>query len=217
MNEQEYAGFWIRTGATIIDTILMSIIIIPVVTAIYGKEYWVRESFIQGFWDVMFNYILPAIAVILFWSYKSATPGKMITKLTIVDAKTGEKPSTGQFIGRYFGYFVSTIPLLLGFIWVGFDKRKQGWHDKLSGTVVIRNKTSESVKFGNQETNMKITCPKCNAIYNIPSHKIPVGEKVSAKCKKCGGRIVAEAKVEKTQPAAPKPKLAVSKEDIGYM
>lgn len=147
MNDQEYAGFWIRTGAAIIDTVLMLIIIGPILTAIYGVDYWVSESFFHGFWDLMFNYILPAIAVIIFWVYKSATPGKMATKLTIVDAKTGGKPSTGQFIGRYFAYYISILPLLLGLIWVGFDKRKQGWHDKLAGTVVIRSNLSEPVKF----------------------------------------------------------------------
>ena len=147
MNEQEYAGFWIRTGAAIIDTILMLIILIPILTAIYGTDYWISESYVKGFWDVMFNYILPAVAVIIFWVYKSATPGKMATKLTIVDAKTGEKPSTGQFIGRYLGYYVSMIPLFLGIIWVGIDKRKQGWHDKLAGTVVIKSNKSEPVKF----------------------------------------------------------------------
>ena len=150
MNEQEYAGFWIRTGAVIIDTILVLIIILPTLTAIYGKDHWVSDSFIQGFWDMMFNFILPAIAVIFFWIYKSATPGKMATKLTIVDAKTGGKPSTGQFIGRYLGYYVSIIPFFLGFIWVGIDKRKQGWHDKLAGTVVIRSGQSEPVKFENR-------------------------------------------------------------------
>jgi len=147
MNEQEYAGFWIRTLAAIIDTIFMLIIIIPVLFAIYGTDYWSSESFVAGFWDFLFQYILPAIAVIIFWIYKSATPGKMITGLTIVDAKTGGKPSTGQFIGRYLGYYVSMIPLFLGIIWVGIDKRKQGWHDKLAGTVVIRNKESEPVNF----------------------------------------------------------------------
>ena len=145
MNEQEYAGFWIRTGAAIIDTILILIIVLPVLTAIYGKDYWESESSMLGFWDVRFNYVLPAIAVIVFWSYKSATPGKMATRVTIVDAKTGAKPSTGQFIGRYLGYYVSMIPLFLGIIWVGIDKRKQGWHDKLAGTVVIRNNRSEPV------------------------------------------------------------------------
>jgi uncharacterized RDD family membrane protein YckC len=150
MNEQEYAGFWIRTGAVIIDTILVLIIILPTLTAIYGKDYWVSDSLIQGFWDMLFNFILPAIAVIFFWIYKSATPGKMATKLTIVDAKTGGKPSTGQFIGRYLGYYVSMIPFFLGFVWVGIDKRKQGWHDKLAGTVVIRSGQSEPVKFENR-------------------------------------------------------------------
>ncbi len=147
MNEQEYAGFWIRTGAAIIDTILIIIVTFPILTAIYGTDYWLSESMNQGIWDILLNYILPAIAVILFWVYKSATPGKMATKLTIVDAKTGEKPSTGQFIGRYLGYFVSMIPLFLGIIWVGIDKRKQGWHDKLSGTVVIKNNKTEPVAF----------------------------------------------------------------------
>lgn len=147
MNEQEYAGFWIRAGAAIIDTLLILLISGPALTAIYGKGYWTSEAYIQGFWDAAFNYILPAIAVILFWAYKSATPGKLALKLTIVDAKTGGKPSTGQFIGRYFGYYVSIIPLFLGIILVGFDSRKQGWHDKLAGTVVIRSNQPEPVTF----------------------------------------------------------------------
>jgi uncharacterized RDD family membrane protein YckC len=147
MDEQKYAGFWIRTGAAIIDTILILIIITPILTVVYGKDYWINESFSQGIWDVLLNYIVPAIAVIVFWVYKSATPGKMALRLKIVDAKTGEKPSTGQFIGRYLGYYVSMIPLFLGIIWVGIDKRKQGWHDKLAGTVVIRNNKKEPVRF----------------------------------------------------------------------
>ncbi|NOQ63915.1 MAG: RDD family protein [Methyloprofundus sp.] len=150
MNEQEYAGFWIRTGAAMIDSILILIITLPVLIAIYGEDYWQGESFLQGFWDLLLSYILPAIAVLIFWVYKSATPGKMATKLTIVDAKTGAKPSTRQFIIRYLGYYVAMVPLFLGIIWVGIDKRKQGWHDKLAGTVVIRSYKSEPVTFEKQ-------------------------------------------------------------------
>ncbi|MGB5706749.1 MAG: RDD family protein [Arenicellales bacterium] len=142
MKEPNYAGFWIRTGAAIIDTILIVIVMLPLLTVGYGTGYWDSESLLHGFWDVLFNYLFPAIVVILFWTYKSATPGKILTKLTIVDAKTGAKPSTGQFIGRYLGYYISTIPFFLGLIWVAFDRRKQGWHDKLAGTVVIRNHKS---------------------------------------------------------------------------
>jgi uncharacterized RDD family membrane protein YckC len=117
---------------------------VPVLTAIYGSEYWLGDALITGPWDIFFNYVFPAMAVIVFWIYKSATPGKMMLHLHIVDAKSGCKPSTMQFVGRYLGYYVAAIPLFLGFVWVAFDKRKQGWHDKLAGTVVIRNDGSDS-------------------------------------------------------------------------
>ncbi|MBV1915823.1 MAG: RDD family protein [Pseudomonadales bacterium] len=138
MTEHKYAGFWIRVWAAIIDSILIAAITVPLLFAIYGDEYLDNDSFVQGGWDVVISYLLPAVVVIIFWVYRSATPGKMIAKLAIVDANTGEHPTTGQFIGRYLGYYVSMIPLFLGILWVGFDKRKQGWHDKLAGTVVIR-------------------------------------------------------------------------------
>ncbi|MFQ3190983.1 MAG: putative RDD family membrane protein YckC [Gammaproteobacteria bacterium] len=146
MNEVEYGGFWIRTGAALIDSILVVIITAPIVTVVYGTHYWTSEERFQGIVDFLLSYIFPIVAVLVFWFYKSATPGKMITNLTIVDAETGYKPTTGQFIGRYFAYYVSIIPFLLGIIWVGIDKRKQGWHDKLAGTVVIRNKVKKTTK-----------------------------------------------------------------------
>jgi uncharacterized RDD family membrane protein YckC len=125
MNEQEYAGFWIRTWAQIIDSFLVGLIGTTIFVAIHGADILLLESFFKGFWGFIYKYILPAIVVIIFWIYKSATPGKMITKLVIVDAKTGEKPSTGQFINRYLGYYFSMIPLCFGFIWVGIDKKNK--------------------------------------------------------------------------------------------
>ncbi|MFC6518537.1 RDD family protein [Undibacterium arcticum] len=74
----------------------------------------------------------------------------MVIGARIVDAKTGGSPSFAQHVIRYLGYFVSTIPFCLGLIWVGIDKKKQGWHDKLAGTVVVRPKYkgTEPVRFG---------------------------------------------------------------------
>ncbi len=135
---KNYVGFWIRLVASIIDTILLLVIIIPVLVGIYGEEYWLSEVFFMGFWDLILNYILPAIAVIIFWSYKSATPGKMVFRAVIVDEKTGNKPTAKQFVIRYIGYYVSSLVLGLGFFWIIWDKKKQGWHDKMAGTVVVR-------------------------------------------------------------------------------
>ena len=143
MNEPqpEYVGFWARVGAAIIDTILAMVIVAPLLTYFYGAEYWIRTgSLIAGPADLLLNWILPAIAVILFWVYRQATPGKMAIGAKIVDAKTLGKPSTGQLVIRYLGYYVSIIPLMLGILWVGFDARKQGWHDKLAGTLVVRSR-----------------------------------------------------------------------------
>jgi uncharacterized RDD family membrane protein YckC len=155
--ELEYVGFWPRVGAALIDTVLLMVILWPLLTWIYGAEYWaaselsISELFrVHGPADVLLNWVAPAIAIVLFWIYRQATPGKMAIGARIVDAKTGGKPSTAQLVVRYLGYYVSTIPLLLGLIWVGFDPRKQGWHDKLAGTVVVRPKVrgTQAVKFG---------------------------------------------------------------------
>jgi uncharacterized RDD family membrane protein YckC len=147
--ELEYVGFWARVGASIIDTLLVMVICMPLVTWYYGADYWLTAAFIRGPADFVINWILPAIAIVLFWIYRQATPGKMVISARIVDARTGGKPTTGQLIGRYLGYYVSTIPLFLGLIWVAFDPRKQGWHDKLAGTVVVRPRVRgpQSVKF----------------------------------------------------------------------
>ncbi len=143
----EYAGFWPRVGASLVDTCLIMGVSAPLIFLIYGDDAWLSESVVMGFWDVILNYIFPAMAIILFWFYKSATPGKMAFKMKVVDAKTGGKPSAGQLVGRYFAYFVAMLPLFMGIIWVGIDKRKQGWHDKLAGTLVIRDLRKEPVTF----------------------------------------------------------------------
>lgn len=136
----EYAGFWIRVWASVIDTILVAVIIFPILTAVYGSAYWESERMIQGPLDFLLSWVAPAVAVVLFWISRQATPGKMAVGIRIVDAATGGKPTTGQLLGRYAGYYLATIPLLMGFVWVAFDARKQGWHDKLAGTVVVRKR-----------------------------------------------------------------------------
>ena len=138
-DDTHYAGFWIRVLAAVIDSILVAVIIVPLSLQVYGEDFWTNTDMVQGWADVLISYVLPAAAAILFWVYKSATPGKMMVKVSIVDASTGGKPSVGQCIGRYLGYYISILPLLLGIFWVGFDKRKQGWHDKLAGTAVVYN------------------------------------------------------------------------------
>jgi uncharacterized RDD family membrane protein YckC len=141
-HEPKYAGFWIRTGAAIIDTLLIMVVSLPLLVAIYGWAYFDSAGLAAGPADFLITWVLPAVAVIAFWIIKQATPGKMAVSTRIVDAETGEPASSGQLIGRYFAYFAACIPFGLGILWVAFDRRKQGWHDKLAGTVVVRQARS---------------------------------------------------------------------------
>ena len=138
--EIEYVGFWARVLASIIDSICALMIIIPVILWVYGTEYLalVENKFVAGPVDLLVQYIFPAVAIIIFWLTRQATPGKMVIGAKVVDAATLGKLGVGQAILRYLGYYVSMIPLLLGLIWVGIDAKKQGWHDKIAGTLVIK-------------------------------------------------------------------------------
>jgi uncharacterized RDD family membrane protein YckC len=69
----------------------------------------------------------------------------MAISARIVDAQSGQAPSKSQLIGRYLAYYLSLIAFGIGYFWVAFDTRKQGLHDKLAGTVVVK-KAKRSTK-----------------------------------------------------------------------
>ncbi|AXC67850.1 RDD family protein [Salmonella enterica subsp. diarizonae serovar 59:z10:-] len=145
--EYEYAGFWLRTGACLVDSLFFSLLLLPVTITFYGTGYFLSDSLFRGPADVAINWIVPAVLTVILWRGFQATPGKMALRLRVLDAESGCSASTRQYIGRYLGYMVSTIPLGLGFFWIAFDRRKQGWHDKLAGTVVVRSIRIPSVTF----------------------------------------------------------------------
>ena len=139
MENQQYAGFWIRVAAALIDTLIFVIVFSVPLTLIYGVDYWTAQQGAKGVGDILIQYIAPVVITVWFWTRYLGTPGKMVLRLRVVDARTGRAISTPQAIGRYLGYYVSMLPLMLGFIWVGIDRKKQGFHDKLAGTVVVRD------------------------------------------------------------------------------
>jgi uncharacterized RDD family membrane protein YckC len=73
---------------------------------------------------------------VFFWVALGQTPGKILLGLRVARAD-GQPVSVVRAIARYFGYWVSAIPLALGFLWVLVDRRRRGWHDKLAGTCVV--------------------------------------------------------------------------------
>ncbi len=133
--EMNYAGFGIRFLAFILDSIWMFGILYTVLYLIKGNVFSLTSQYSAT--QFFFEYIMPVIITVGFWFFKSATPGKMVLKLEVVDVNTGGKVPTGRLLIRYLGYYVGIIPLFLGFFWIIWDKKKQGWYDKMSGTAVI--------------------------------------------------------------------------------
>ncbi|MBL0318882.1 MAG: RDD family protein [Alphaproteobacteria bacterium] len=151
-NKPPYASALIRLLATFIDLILSCIIIVPLF-AIFNKmmfgdmsSYEIANRIVTHKDQIIFgkfitSYILQSLfllaLIFLFWISKNATPGKTLFKLKIVDAETLAEPSKKQYVIRLMGYMLATLPLGLGFIWIVFSSKGQGWHDIISHTVVI--------------------------------------------------------------------------------
>lgn len=155
----EYVGFWPRAGASVVDMLLSSLLLTPLVDAVYRRpgsldlqaalaDPTAATTFLLGALtpngplDVLLDYVVPAAVVLVFWLARQATPGKMLIGARIVDAATLGKPSAGQLLVRYLGYYLGFFSLGLGFFWVGWDARKQGWHDKLARTLVVRRRAA---------------------------------------------------------------------------
>ncbi len=122
----EYAGFWIRLGAGVIDLLVLG-----------------SFAFILSYFFTLPVIWAPAGVVISiaywlgFWVWRGQTPGKMAAGIKVI--RTDSSPVKWQCaIRRCLGYIVSTLTLFLGFVWVAFDSRKQGVHDKIADTYVVK-------------------------------------------------------------------------------
>jgi uncharacterized RDD family membrane protein YckC len=135
-----YAGFWLRVWAAILDLVLFMFITVPVLYAIHGRGYFQSEITARGPVDFLNMFVLPNLLLLFSWFVVSSTPGKLAVSAKIVDARTGLRPRPYQFLLRYAGLYLAALPLGLGLLWILIDRRKQGWHDKLAGTTVIRVK-----------------------------------------------------------------------------
>ena len=158
MNEVKYAGFWIRFFASFLDTLFLALPVAIVIYFLSDGNWFDFSQYQQNIayamsgnadkalanqpqtslkWELLFE-VSVLIVTMVFWKrWRGATPGKKFLHIKIVDAKTFEDIDNKQAITRSFGYIVSTLAFLIGFIMVAFRKDKRGLHDLLAGTVVV--------------------------------------------------------------------------------
>ncbi|HUW97927.1 MAG TPA: RDD family protein [Acidiferrobacter sp.] len=139
-----YAGFWRRMAASIVD----NIVLLPVMSALAPTQ-WPRHLTMPAITRALVNSAaahperqLLGIAIgvlysVVFWVRYLGTPGKLLWHCHVVDAHTLGPLTVSQSLLRNLGYLVSWGTLGLGFLWIAWDKRKQGFHDKIAGSVVL--------------------------------------------------------------------------------
>jgi uncharacterized RDD family membrane protein YckC len=135
-----YGGFWVRFLAIIIDAIVLGIVsaaLIPLTGAemiTTSTNGVVTVNYASNAWSTLIGLIY----FVGLWAWRGQTIGMMPFNMKVVGVADGNKIDILRGVLRYVGIIISIIPLFLGLIWAAFDSRKQGWHDKIAGTVVIR-------------------------------------------------------------------------------
>ncbi|HXR04975.1 MAG TPA: RDD family protein, partial [Verrucomicrobiae bacterium] len=119
------AGFWERMGAGFLDVVLVGIL-----GAVVGGaplSFIVALAYFAG-----------------MWAWKGTTVGGIVLKLHVVRSD-GQPVSFLVALVRALAAAFSVIVLFLGFLWIAWDADKQGWHDKIAGTIVVRLPRSVSL------------------------------------------------------------------------
>ena len=125
------AGWGTRALAILIDAIGIGILA-GAVSAILGRD--TQSTQYQGL-SVLFQ----AVYFTYFWSAagKGQTLGSRALNIRVVKTDGSYLDYPGAFL-RYIGFVVSCVVVFLGVIWAAFDAQKQGWHDKIAGTYVVK-------------------------------------------------------------------------------
>ena len=142
----EYATFWHRLGAYLIDYVLISLVTCPlglmmgVMGAVAEQSGEAAQAASAGVTVLMY-----AVAIVAGWLYHAlmessswqGTVGKRVLGIRVTDLD-GNRITFGRATGRYFGKIVSSMICAVGFIMVLFTERKQGLHDMMASTLVLQ-------------------------------------------------------------------------------
>lgn len=159
LHEQKFAGFWIRFGANIIDSLILAMPFLIVDSILYksltglnkqqhiemmvemntSDEMYIYEVPDDVFWySMLISFLIGVLYYAVMTSTKmQGTVGKYALGLKVVDAN-GERIGFGRSFLRYMGYLPSSLILYIGYLMVGFTDHKQGLHDKIANTYVLQ-------------------------------------------------------------------------------
>ncbi len=129
--QREYGGFWVRVVAAIIDWMVVGVATGIIAAAAMG---------LLGVGVTLFVVISWLYEAFLLSSERQATLGKLAMGLVVTDYND-RRLTFGRATGRHFAKYLSGVILWIGYIMVAFTDRKQGLHDMVASTFVVRTST----------------------------------------------------------------------------
>ena len=152
----DYAGFWRRVGAFILDGFVVGIVTVPLTLALGGGDpgssnYSPEASSVSAAITWLYFALMESSA-------KQATVGKMALGIMVTDLE-GRRIGFGRATGRHFAKILSGLILGIGFLMVAFTERKQGLHDILAGALVVR---------GQAPSHPRVTAPPTPPLPPMP-------------------------------------------------
>jgi len=138
------AGFWIRLVATMLDSTLaglvqfvfISILAITAGSLMGGMDP--EESTAFGLLTTLFGIVFGVVYSVFFTGYCGQTPGKMLLRIKVIRTSGGEISYGRAFLREVPGKFLSGLIFGIGYLMVAFDDRKQGLHDRIADTYVVK-------------------------------------------------------------------------------
>jgi uncharacterized RDD family membrane protein YckC len=143
-----YGGFWPRVGARLVDQLILlvvgmacALVLGMALGAIMGSRGFTPRQIekISSYVGLAFSFCLGLFYHVVVQSVLSGTPGKRVFGLRLVGVNFTEV-GLGQALGRHLAYVLAWLPFGAGVFAIAFDPRKQGWHDRMAGTVVVEIK-----------------------------------------------------------------------------
>ncbi len=135
----EYAGFWLRLGSAVIDYVILALIIL-FLFVLFKPNHSISLNNVPVY-TVVIVVILGIVVIgayfIAFWAWKGQTPGKMVMNIKVIRFRSNPVDLTHSVL-RFGAYVLCVLTIFIGFILMAFDNRKQGLHDKIADTCVVK-------------------------------------------------------------------------------
>jgi uncharacterized RDD family membrane protein YckC len=144
-----YAGFFSRGAAYALDRLIcfgitfLIMLVIDYFLSLFRidqqLENLAQDAALQALLAILLSslgvlFLVSTVYNTAFWLLSGQTPGKRVLGVRVMRTD-GTRLRLGNALRRQVGYWISAI-FYLGFLWILFDNRRQGWHDKLAGTIV---------------------------------------------------------------------------------